>query len=279
MLYENINQNLRKKCSFCKKGFTLAEILIVLVVIGVITAILLPVAIQSSPDENVMKFKKGNATLGKVISELVNSDEYYADGDLGRRADGQLADDSSDLCKSFGDIVTTKQTKCTENITGSATSDAIVALHWEKTAAISRFENDNNSASNYVDRICKEAIADNVNYINTSDDIYFYDPYPFYTFAMELPTFNGGSCKQTNKSGIRNWFYCITDCTKTSYGMTPESCVYDNVISTYKIFCMDIDEIGKGEDPFGYGLRVDGKIFLGARAKEWMKKSIQKGDS
>ena len=75
-----------------KLAFTLAEILIVLVVIGVITAILLPVAIQSSPDENVMKFKKGNATLGKVISELVNNDKYYADGDLGKYPNGNDVD-------------------------------------------------------------------------------------------------------------------------------------------------------------------------------------------
>ena len=45
-----------------KKGFTLAEILIVLVIIGVLTMILLPVAFQSSPDEQVMKFKKGYNT-------------------------------------------------------------------------------------------------------------------------------------------------------------------------------------------------------------------------
>ena len=42
------------------RGFTLAEIMIVLAIVGVLTAILLPVAINSAPNENVMKFKKGN---------------------------------------------------------------------------------------------------------------------------------------------------------------------------------------------------------------------------
>ena len=55
-----------------KKAFTLAEILIVLVIIGVLTAILLPIAFQSSPDENVMKFKKANNTLGTIIRELTS---------------------------------------------------------------------------------------------------------------------------------------------------------------------------------------------------------------
>ena len=56
-----------------KKGFTLSEIMIALVVIGVITSILLPVAFNNVLNENVMKFKKGNATLAKVINELVTN--------------------------------------------------------------------------------------------------------------------------------------------------------------------------------------------------------------
>ena len=68
-----------------KCGFTLAEIMIVLSIIGILTAILLPIANHSRPDENVMKFKKANTTLARAISELVNSDEYYLDGDLGIR--------------------------------------------------------------------------------------------------------------------------------------------------------------------------------------------------
>ena len=73
-----------------KFGFTLAEILIVLVIIGVLTMILLPIAFQSSPDEQVMKFKKGYNTLGTVIRELVTSDKYYQNGDLGLKKDGTL---------------------------------------------------------------------------------------------------------------------------------------------------------------------------------------------
>ena len=31
----------------------------------------------------------------------------------------------------------------------------------------------------------------------------------------------------------------------------------------------------EGEDPFGYGIRADGKVFFGAKANEWLQKSIQ----
>ena len=56
-----------------KHAFTMAEIMVVLGVIGVLTAVLLPVAFNSAPDEEVMKFKKGNKVLTDVIRELVNS--------------------------------------------------------------------------------------------------------------------------------------------------------------------------------------------------------------
>ena len=46
-----------------KKGFTLAEVMITLTVIGIITAVIIPVAIHSKPDENIMKFKKAHNTL------------------------------------------------------------------------------------------------------------------------------------------------------------------------------------------------------------------------
>ena len=44
----------------------------------------------------------------------------------------------------------------------------------------------------------------------------------------------------------------------------------------YKIFCMDIDGINKGEDPFAFGIRADGKLYNGQRADEWLNKKIQK---
>ena len=42
----------------------------------------------------------------------------------------------------------------------------------------------------------------------------------------------------------------------------------------YKIVCIDIDEMCQGEDPFGYGIRADGKILTGARADEWLERDV-----
>ena len=57
MLIFNKMRKVEMKKAVMKKGFTLAEIMIALVVIGVITSILLPVAFNNVPNENVMKFK------------------------------------------------------------------------------------------------------------------------------------------------------------------------------------------------------------------------------
>ena len=54
----------------------------------------------------------------------------------------------------------------------------------------------------------------------------------------------------------------------------------------YRVLCMDIDGIPDNataddcvnECPFGYGIRADGKILNGARADEWLEKSIQDKD-
>ena len=110
------------KFNFYFRGFTLSEILIVLVIIGVLSAILIPLAFQSSPDENVMKFKKAHNTLLSVIRELVSSDEYYQNGDLGIRANGALIDRTHDgdveyFCNTIAQVMTTKSVNCSNDYT------------------------------------------------------------------------------------------------------------------------------------------------------------------
>ena len=67
-----------------KKGFTLAELMIVLAVLAVIAAVLMPTVFNYMPDENKLKFKKGYYTLKRTIDQMVNSDAYDStDGNFG----------------------------------------------------------------------------------------------------------------------------------------------------------------------------------------------------
>ena len=260
-----------------KKGFTLAEIMIALVVIGVITSILLPVAFNNVPNENVMKFKKGNATLAKVINELVTSDKYYKDGDLGTKADetvlygfensGQCTEQYNPngenkeyFCETFADLVNVKHkncsslalqgvSSCTLNKNESFTADETPSKVTEEMII---------KAKGKIDKACVDAVAKGMECeIETSDDICYYQTAP--NFAFGTMAYRNGKCNRVFSPPNE----------------TPYLHDENNMDVNYKVFCMDVDGINQGENPFGYGIRADGKIILGARAQEWLEKSIQ----
>ena len=270
-----------------KKAFTLAEIMIVLVIIGILTAILLPVAIHSAPDENVMKFKKGNNTLGTVIRELVNSDQYYSNGDLGKKPDGSSIYDVSDwkgarvyFCETFADVLNAKYVKCgTTNTTHCGAVDIRTGLDFDNTGygnrtPIAVTEESIRNAKLRLDSACKENISTSPPGSDTSI---------LYPAQVEIVTNDGISWWETNPTS--NFGHSGKDSNGVSWDRFsppdkhpanfPDQNGFDGI---YKVICFDVDEVGKGEDPFGYGIRRDGKILTGARADEWLNKSVQKGD-
>ena len=226
-----------------KKAFTLAEIMIVLTVIGVLTAILLPVAFQSSPDENVMKFKKANATFGAVISELIHNDKYYANGDLGLMPNGAVVTSPTYLCETMADVMTIKSVNCSSYNGGQYYIDMDRTYGWG--AGHSQVD---------LDNICLDTNAGAE--IVTPDNITYYQVGPASHFGSIMD------------DGRR--FFSPVGGPVTHYDV-------DGFDRIYKVLCVDVDGIGKGEAPFGYGVRADGKILPGPKAQEWIKKSIQKG--
>ena len=250
-------------------AFTLAEIMIVLVVIGIITAILFPIAIHSAPDENVMKFKKGHNTLGTVIRELVNSDEYYLNGDLGIKANGDLVDgrhdgDNTYFCETFADMVSVKKKNCSEEVINVELQQFIQQGQYDDTNMTALYEG-------VADNACKALAGKIKEEIVLTDGIVFYQTAPNVPFGINY--FDQQASRNPDES---NFCPNETDpCAKDRlFHMTDNN----GFVRIYKTFCMDVDGINKGEDPFGYGIRVDGKIFADRRAMEWLNKSVQKGE-
>jgi len=222
-----------------KFGFTLAEIMIVLSIIGILTAILMPIAFHSAPDQNVMKFKKANATVGTIVRELVSSSVYFAEGDLSKTKDNTDVTAKS-LCNAIADIVSVKKQNCSDKNTGDnyrhidcATCDTQATLDTNKKA---------------IDTKCAEVQSTVGAEIVTTDDVEWFQSNPAWHFASK-------------------W-------TDDTYHFKHE---YNGFLRNYKILCFDIDGIGKGEAPFGYAIRVDGKIITGERADKWLEKDFQKG--
>jgi len=60
-----------------KKGFTLAEILLVLGILGVLAMLLIPVVKTVIPSENKVMFRKAYSSLEKAISLMINDEDHY----------------------------------------------------------------------------------------------------------------------------------------------------------------------------------------------------------
>lgn len=259
-----------------KKGFTLAEIMVALTVIGILGGILVPVAMKSKPKEDVLKFKKAHETLTNTIGQLVRSDKYLA-GDLGVRADGNIiyggfieepeqcpgivADNSDSnikyFCNSFADLISTKSVNCSNIKTGGNSYDTFIPLKSKNHEESWRLSLSDAKAK--LDEICKQNAKAVGSEIITTDNTTFY---------------------QTNPQGTFGILWGPESCNRL-FSLAPDG----TFLAMYKPFCIDIDGIpsegsASCDDvsdicPFGYGIRVDGKILSGARADEWLEKSAE----
>lgn len=61
------------------KGFTLAELMVALAVIGVIVAIVTPAIMKTRPNKNKMMVKKTFYTVENIVSKLINDERLYPD--------------------------------------------------------------------------------------------------------------------------------------------------------------------------------------------------------
>lgn len=245
------------------KGFTLAEIMVSLVVIGVLGGVLIPVMMKSKPNNNVLRFKKAHETLIEAIGQLVRSDKYLA-GDLGIRPDGTYIDgtnndDYSYFCKTLADVLNTKSANCT-----SATTSQNGGFY------------DTTIPEEYLvryDNHCKKAYFNSNNRIETTDGILYFEAnprMPFGGFAYDIKL----------EDGWELWTKDALDQLEAEGWDQHYRLFKDPLI--YKEFCIDIDGVPddateddcKNECPFGFGIRADGKIMLGPRAAEWIEKNL-----
>lgn len=60
-----------------KKGFTLAETLITLALVGIIAAFVIPAITKTTPNQNKVLFKKAYSSLERAISDLSNDEVDY----------------------------------------------------------------------------------------------------------------------------------------------------------------------------------------------------------
>ena len=187
----------------------------------------------------------------QVISTLVSSDKYYLDGNLIYKPDGSFVDRKY-FCETFADVVSAKFVDCnwTGNVSDAA-SHYNLGTHYGKTEPYGDF------CQGAVTRGAKAQII-------TPDGVTFYETNQPYHFASKWTT-TGTSTNNPDVGGQLLFNSAIAKTGSSDAGFN----------EIYKPFCIDIDGIGKGEAPFAYGIRFDGKVVMDQRAKEWLSKSIQ----
>ena len=64
------------------KGFTLSEVLIAMLVLGIIVSASVPVILKLAPNKNVAMIKKAYYTTETVVNGLINDQYYYPDSSI-----------------------------------------------------------------------------------------------------------------------------------------------------------------------------------------------------
>ncbi|MDD3236629.1 MAG: type II secretion system protein [Candidatus Gastranaerophilales bacterium] len=120
-----------------KKGFTLAEVLITLTIIGVVFSLLIPSLNNVKPDKEKLMYKKAIFTLqsalvlgsDEIISKAANSSAYWADTEVG----------TDEFCTIIAaNLNTTGEINC--SITGDADTPNFITINGTKWWGLGAFK-------------------------------------------------------------------------------------------------------------------------------------------
>ena len=64
-----------------KKGFTLAESMLTMIIIAIVASIAIPAFKNAQPNQEMMMLKKAYYLTGRLINELINDDEFYPENE------------------------------------------------------------------------------------------------------------------------------------------------------------------------------------------------------
>jgi len=250
-----------------KVAFTLAELMIVLTVLGVISLMIVPSIMQQRPDEGLLRFKKAYFTLQRTVDAVLNSD-VYSMGDLGHPVGVETLLDNQEgaedivmpFCHFFAQMLNiTGVENCTAN---NFADPVILPVNADGVA-------DYDTAATNLDVACEDFTVRFVTQDGISWGGFAYD-FPEQVSQCVAVADDGISCQDTDGDGEGD----------TETVPNPNRDI-DGFRTDYCPVCIDVDAIGRGEPPFAFGVRNDGRIILGARANEILNRragDIDRGD-
>lgn len=238
-----------------KSAFTLAEIMIVFTVIGVLTAILVPALFTASPDQEKLRAKKAFNTLTRAVESLTNSGPYDTNG--GILTSTSYATDADDrnafFCNNLAEILNVKSVDCShDDVNGAITS----------TTGCATFVDDTTTRN----RLCLEKTDDVADYEKLQNSFDSACEAAFYQDDAPKGDFN-----IVTSDGIM-WGIQRTDFNN------PQTITVNSVTSPafYNLICIDVDNHNDAQFIYGAGVRKDGKILVGTKLQEIVTEDYEK---
>ena len=230
-----------------KSAFTLAEIMIVFTVIGVLTAILVPALFTASPDQEKLRAKKAFNTLTRAVESLTNSGPYDTNG--GILTSTSFATDEDDrnafFCNNLAEILNVKSVDCTNDDINTAVSGGSTDVqHLQKKSSdeVADYE----TLQDSFDTICKSA------YYGNNDSAQ-------------------GDFNIVTSDGIM-WGIQRTD-------FSDNTKIEINSVTSpafYGLVCIDVDNHQNSDFIYGAGIRKDGKVLVGSKLQEIVTEDYEK---
>lgn len=221
-----------------KEAFTLAEVMVVFVVIGVMTAILIPGLFAAAPEQELLKAKKAYNTLSRAVEHMTNSGPY--DTNEGILDSTSFVSDTNArnrfFCNNLSEILNVKKVDCTLDKVSPASSTSCGSTSSKAlcmTVKDSKLDYQTLQAS--IDATCDSWYKDS------------------------SVTSSAGHNFVTADNVL--WGVQLTDFTNTT------TVSVDGITSPafYGIVCFDTAKHTKSDRVYGMGVRRDGKVLPGTR--------------
>lgn len=245
-----------------KSAFTLAEVMIVFTVIGVLTAILVPALFNASPDERILKAKKAYNTISRAVESLTNSGPYAInDGLLDSTPyiqGTEPADKNARLrffCNNLAEALNIEKSDCTRDLVDDAVKSVTAACPTGSTFTTNDAtrnticigqNTDANAALKYEELESNLDTACNKYYESVTADTYNLRTSDKILWGIQLTNFSHNG-------------------TLTSGGIS--------IPAFYNVVCFDVANHTDPDYIYGLGVRKDGKIVIGAKLQEVLNKT------
>ncbi len=238
-----------------RKAFTLAEVMIVFTVIGVLSAILIPTLFTSTPEQQKLKAKKAFNTITRAVESLTNSGPYDVTNGILESKSYIQGTDQADIdsrnrffCNNLSEILNVRKSDCSLDNVNNNLSPSVSCPSGSAFTGESAGRN----------ALCMEAKSDN-------------SAFDYENFQKALDTSCEAFWNAVDKDG-----YNLKTADNVLWGVQLTDFSHDasillggiNTPVFYNLICIDTANHNDIDYVFGAGVRKDGKIVVGEKLQK-----------